>query len=109
MSINPLSLSPIVVLLAVGLVYIDTSRLNLPRNAQLRWSVIVGTISAAGFFFVTSIQAQLAQGYILVTGQQEHVLAPGEIATGVFILGVVICCMSIFIYKFQNRSGRLAA
>lgn len=106
MSIHPLSLSPLVVLLAMGIVYIDATYRTLGRKTRLRWICAVGFASIGGFLCVSTFQAQLARAYSLVSG--EPVLSPSGLLTGVFIMGVVISVLAVSVYGVGSRVGHIA-
>jgi hypothetical protein len=106
MSIHPISFSPFVVLLAMGVVYVDATYRSLARKTWLRWICAVGFVSIGGFLCVFVFQAQLARIYLLVSG--ESVLTPGGLLTGVFIMGVVISVLAVSVYGVGSRAGHIA-
>jgi len=79
MPLHPLWITPIIAVLAAGLVFADANRRNLTRRARLLWTAGVGLASISVFVGVYLFQTYAYELYYRVTGQYVVAQTPYEL------------------------------
>lgn len=105
MPLHPLLVSPLIAVLAAGIVYADAGRLSLPSRTRLGWTVGVGLVSLGGFLGAFAFDGALARTSALVIGGPVVVHTPRELLVGIFAVGLAISAMAVLIYGFGTRVG----
>lgn len=100
------SLSPVIILLAMYIVYVDTSHRNLAWRTKLQWIGSVGLVSFCGFYGSYMFQAQIARVYVFVSGKPMNALTADELLTSIFAMGVTISALAVFVYVIGSRGNQ---
>ena len=107
MALNPLLVSPIVTLVAMGMVYIDAKRRVLAPRTRFLWTIGVGLVTQVGFLVVFAFDGLFSRVYSLVFGEQVVVQSPHEFLTFLFAIGLCISVMAVLIYGVGRRFSHL--
>lgn len=105
MPLHPLLVSPLIAVLAAGIVDADAGRLSLSRRRRLGWTVGVGLVSLGGFLGAFAFDGALSRAYALVLGESMVVHTSRELLAGLFAVGLAISTTAVLIYGVGTRAG----
>lgn len=109
MALHPLLASPIVTLLAAGLVYADAGRRELPRRTRLGWTLGTALVSLGGYLAVGVFDDLLVRSYLRLLGEPLVVRSPREVLMVLLVAGLAISLTAVLGYGLGSRYGPLAA
>jgi hypothetical protein len=108
MALHPILVSPIVTVVAMGVVYLDAKSRELVPRTRLLWTIGVGLISQSGFLVVFAFDNLFSRAYSLIFGRQMVVHSPYELLIFLFSTGLCISGTAVLIYGFRSRFGPLS-
>lgn len=105
-SIPPFVVSPLIVLLVMGIVYRDTSHRGLPQGTRLRWTGGTGVLSLSGFYMSMYVADEfLNDVYIEWFNEGVNPLTAYDLIIWRFNVGIAICAFALLVYVVERQFG----